>query len=194
MQYVSIKDGRITGVFCGPALPAGCVQVKNDSNPVTGDPVTYYDKDWHRRPDMDLMREDLMPLPQGKTWADAERTSLRDKNPTERVLAGEIPVPTGQKLVDGRLVDMTLREQVDAGVISMEDVGDRVRDERQMRMNNVLPDIERYQTQAAAGIPTTSSADWYRAALLYLQALRDVPAQQGFPFDVKWPEPPVDDL
>lgn len=36
----------------------------------------------------------------------------------------------------------------------------------------------------------SGSTEQVAAARKYRQALRDVPKQTGFPFDVKWPEPP----
>lgn len=50
--------------------------------------------------------------------------------------------------------------------------------------------IERYQTQTAAGLETTDTAENYKAILLYVQALRDIPEQAGFPDAIEWPEEP----
>ena len=60
-------------------------------------------------------------------------------------------------------------------------------------MAETLNKVERYETQKAAEIETTDSAETYRNYLLYLQYLRDVPQQLEFPnievltFD-KWKE------
>lgn len=64
------------------------------------------------------------------------------------------------------------------------------RAERDRRINAIRWRIERYQTQAAAGMETTDTAEQYKAILLYVQALRDVPAQAGFPDVIEWPEEP----
>ena len=64
------------------------------------------------------------------------------------------------------------------------------RAERDRRINAIRWRIERYQTQAAAGLETTDTAEHYKAILLYVQALRDVPAQAGFPDAIEWPEEP----
>lgn len=51
--------------------------------------------------------------------------------------------------------------------------------------------IERHADEIALGAePSLSSAD-HLAVLAYVQALRDVPAQSGFPADITWPEPPA---
>ena len=64
------------------------------------------------------------------------------------------------------------------------------RAERDRRINAIRWRIERYQTQEAAGLETTDTAENYKAILLYVQALRDVPEQAGFPDAIEWPEEP----
>ena len=62
-----------------------------------------------------------------------------------------------------------------------------VRAERDRRIDAVRWRIERYQTQEAAGVATTETAEQYQALLMYIQALRNVPEQDGFPDNVVWP-------
>lgn len=64
------------------------------------------------------------------------------------------------------------------------------RAERDRRIDAIRWRIERYQTQDAAGLETTDTAEQYKAILLYVQALRDVPEQAGFPDAIEWPEEP----
>lgn len=63
------------------------------------------------------------------------------------------------------------------------------RAERDRRIDAIRWRIERYQTQAA-GLETTDTAEQYKAILLYVQALRDIPEQAGFPDAIEWPEEP----
>lgn len=63
-----------------------------------------------------------------------------------------------------------------------------VRAERERRIDAIRWRIERYQTQEAAGIETTDTAEQYQAVLMYIQALRDVPEQAGFPDNIVWAE------
>lgn len=65
-----------------------------------------------------------------------------------------------------------------------------VRAERDRRIEAIRWRIERYQTQDAAGLETTDTAEHYKAILLYVQALRDIPEQAGFPDVIEWPEEP----
>ena len=64
------------------------------------------------------------------------------------------------------------------------------RAERDRRIDAIRWRIERYQTQTAAGLETTDTAEHYKAILIYVQALRDVPEQAGFPDAIEWPEEP----
>ena len=64
------------------------------------------------------------------------------------------------------------------------------RAERDRRLDAMRWRIERYQTQTSAGLETTDTAEHYKAILLYIQALRDVPTQAGFPDFIEWPEEP----
>ena len=64
------------------------------------------------------------------------------------------------------------------------------RAERDRRIDAIRWRIERYQTQSAAGLETTDTTEHYKAILLYVQALRDVPEQAGFPDAIEWPEEP----
>lgn len=56
-----------------------------------------------------------------------------------------------------------------------------VRSIRSEYMAIILNKVERYDTQKAAGIETTDSAETYKNYLLYLQYLRDIPQSADFP-------------
>lgn len=71
---------------------------------------------------------------------------------------------------------------------SIEQKSSEARAERDRRIDAVRWRIERYQTQLAAGLETTDTAEQYQALLIYVQALRDVPVQEGFPDTIEWPE------
>jgi len=51
--------------------------------------------------------------------------------------------------------------------------------------------IARYQQQTAVAIATDDTTATYSAWLAYAQALRDVPAQAGFPDSIAWPVAPA---
>ena len=50
--------------------------------------------------------------------------------------------------------------------------------------------IERYEQQKTLGVKTADTEEWYRSALAYVQHLRDIPEQQGFPKEILWQDEP----
>lgn len=81
-------------------------------------------------------------------------------------------------------------EAVNAPEKKTDEKAAEARAERDRRIDAIRWRIERYQTQEEAGLETTDTAEHYKAILLYVQALRDVPAQAGFPDAIEWPEEP----
>lgn len=65
--------------------------------------------------------------------------------------------------------------------ISVDSTKQKIRDERDNMINSILWRIERYNQQKQLGIETTDSESEYMAILQYIQYLRDVPEQAGFP-------------
>ncbi len=47
--------------------------------------------------------------------------------------------------------------------------------------------LSRYENQMAQGISPNDTADQYKAVLVYVQALRDLTKQAGFPATITWP-------
>lgn len=62
-----------------------------------------------------------------------------------------------------------------------------IRSERDRLISVVDWRVMRYLTQKEAEIPTDDPEHAFGYLLEYVQALRDVPQQEGFPFDVDWP-------
>ncbi len=53
------------------------------------------------------------------------------------------------------------------------------------------PVIERHRDQVELGSATTLSAEAFVGVLTYVQALRDIPTQSGFPAAIQWPAVPA---
>lgn len=68
-----------------------------------------------------------------------------------------------------------------------EQMADQVRAERDAKIEAVCWRIERAKDEAALGVPLTEPLE---PLLQYVQALRDVPTQDGFPESVEWPVEP----
>ena len=72
---------------------------------------------------------------------------------------------------------------------------DRLRSFRDARINSVLWMRERHSDELELGTEPTLTPEQYTALLTYIQALRDIPAQPGAPWDgggelTPWPELP----
>ena len=82
---------------------------------------------------------------------------------------------------------------------TVEEKSNQVKSVRNQYMSEILNKVERYETQKAAEIKTTDSAETYKNYLLYLQYLRDIPQSADFPnievltFD-KWKETNSSDI
>ena len=76
-----------------------------------------------------------------------------------------------------------------------EELFDRLRSFRDARISAVLWMRERHADELELGKETTLTPEQYTALLTYIQALRDLPAQPGAPWDgggeeTPWPEKP----
>lgn len=107
----------------------------------------------------------------------AEVTPERHAELLEATTTGQI-VQAGE---DGQPV------AVDAPVPPPETLAVLARRRRDAEIIAVRWLVDRHRDEEALDASTTLSAEGYRAVLLHIQALRDVPAQSGFPADIAWP-------
>lgn len=129
-------------------------------------------------------------------FAPKNRGSISNYNLSSKLMAADgykplvvVEEPTPEKpLIRYRDTKERIEQYAEAKPIEQKAAD--VRAERDRRIDAIRWRIERYQTQDAAGLETTDTAENYKAILLYVQALRDVPAQSGFPDAIEWPEEP----
>ena len=79
--------------------------------------------------------------------------------------------------------------------LTVEELFDRLRNQRDSRLSSVIWMRERHSDELALGKEPTLAPEQYTALLTYIQALRDLPAQPGAPWDgggelTPWPEKP----
>lgn len=77
---------------------------------------------------------------------------------------------------------------IDASFNYNQDKETAVRAERDARIFKIMWRVERYNQQKALGVPTEDTENDYMKLLAYVELLRRVPDQDGFPNNVKWPE------
>ena len=73
---------------------------------------------------------------------------------------------------------------------SDDDLAKAARQKRDALIAAIQWRIERYSQQKTLGIKTADTEEWYRSALAYVQHLRDIPEQQGFPKEILWQDEP----
>ena len=71
---------------------------------------------------------------------------------------------------------------------SEEELAEQIRRKRDGMIDEVEWRIQRYQQQTALGIATNDSEGVYEEILAYVQELRDITKQPGFPNEVVFPE------
>jgi hypothetical protein len=117
MKFITYKNGVITGVHSGD-VPMDkyswqgfycheIAEVPETADVRFGDSLDFYDSAWVRRPDAALISEGLLPLPGGYV---IEGQEVREMTNDEKIIAGLIPPPAGQKVAEGKLVSMTMAD------------------------------------------------------------------------------------
>ena len=167
-----------------------------------GDDIRMFKKDWSLRPLQELYDEGLLKL---ETWYDED---LDKHIITQKVEDGKIVPKTDYDfyadgtytLPDFSYLDHEKKEVVsfdtaeeahDAGYMSKEILGEHrkvsIREHRDYLIESVRWRFERYFSETRMGMKTTDNISELDA---YVQKLRDIPKQPGFPFDIIWPEEP----
>lgn len=113
-EYITIENGVITGNYITDGkVPEGAIVVKNWLG-VVGDPVAYYDSDWNRKTDVELITEGIQPMPDGYKWNDT-KSDIIEMSQKERIQVGLEKMPQGFKIEGGQLVPMTDEERLASG-------------------------------------------------------------------------------
>ena len=85
------------------------------------------------------------------------------------------------RIVDGKFTFGKTEEE-----LSQEEAA-AVRAKRNYLINEIQWRVDRYLEQKDAGETTVDSEVKFKKISAYIRALRDIPTQKGFPFDVVWP-------
>jgi hypothetical protein len=111
--------------------------------------------------------------------------------------AVEITDDEHQTLLDGQSAGKRITADADGRPMlsdppppTTDELAARVRRDRARRIVAVQWRVQRYEQQHALGRVPSETAETYAALLVYVQELRDVPQQPGFPATVTWPTEP----
>ena len=137
MEYITVENQVITGHYASDSIPEGAIPV-TDFNGIVGEQVSYYNPDWTRKSDIELMLTGLMAIPDGYK-INEEKTALQEMTEDEKIIAGIKDLPQGQKIEDGKILPMTDEEKLSAGQLTQEEY-DRI---QQGKIISELNDIDR---------------------------------------------------
>ena len=216
-HFITVSNGIITGQHCGDikadfsktpyhghervVIPQGVMVSVTDK-------IEFYTNDWQRKPDIQLINEGLMAIPEGHV---IEEGVLRRLSSEERIVRGIDEPPAGYKVEDGEIVQMTrverinagleelpkgrkiegdeivemsLSEQLAAGQISQEDYDEILAAENIDKLQCRLAELQTSEVLAQAELDDAYAAE--RKAKL--TALIAVKKQSGWPVTVDWQE------
>jgi hypothetical protein len=190
VSFITVKNGVVTGYHSGsldadyfgqPFYGHERIVIPNDNFVTAGDLVDYYDKDWNRKSDLQLINEGLMDMPAGYV---VEGGTLRKLTEDEQIAAGLIPPPEGMKVEDGKIVPMTLEDQRGAGLITEEEYLAAQAGRSQRELNGRLAELNSEEAKARSEV----DADYAAERKSKMTALLAVKKQDGWPVNVIWPE------
>jgi len=122
-QETSLKKSALFGT---PWYMHEQVDVPHEAQITPGDKIEYYGPGWKRKPDLQLIEEGIILMPEGYVREGGE---LREMQEDERIIAGlEDPKP-GLKVLDGKIVPMPPAEMLSSGHITQEEYEGQVRAE-----------------------------------------------------------------
>jgi hypothetical protein len=150
------------------------IEIPKDKWVIEGDKLVYYDKNWDRISDVELIKNKLKPMPVGfkiinnelieMTWEERiiagleevpegykiEGDNLIPMTHTERVIAGLEELPHGFHIVYGELVKMSEGEKLKARLITQDDINIRISEGNQAELSRRLSELQAPQALAQA--------------------------------------------
>lgn len=183
-EYMTIKDNIVTGIYCG-TVEEGSITLPANHQVRVGEPLTFYNEDYTRKSEVQLIQEKLIDIPQGYK---IENDKLVEMTYDEKIIAGLEQLPSGMKIVGSEIIPMTEEEKLQA--MTEKEKASYHRQKRDNLLNAEMWKLQRHEQEKMLGIETTLSDEQYIALLQYIQALRDLTKQAGFPNTVVYPEKP----
>jgi hypothetical protein len=121
-MFATVKNKVITGVHAGskmfpptsPYYNADTIDLPDGASVNIGDTTDFYDSNWLRKTDAELINEKLITKPDGYVL---DGDYLRAMTKTERIIAGLDAVPSGYKISDNKLVEMSIEEKIVAKIV-----------------------------------------------------------------------------
>lgn len=180
-EYMIVKNNIVEAIFCGEAEEGSIILPKNHQIRV-GEPLTFYNEDYTRKSEVQLMQEGLIELPQGYK---IDNDKLVEMAYDEKIIAGIEQLPNGMKIVGDKILPMTEEERLQT--MTDEEKATYHRQQRDILLNAEVWKLQRHEQEKLLGINTTLTEKEYIKLLQYIQELRELPQQDGFPNTVVYP-------
>lgn len=170
MEYLIVENGKIKSHRCSRSVPANAIVVENWRGSV-GEPVDFYDENWQRKSEFELMKEGLVAIPKGFRW-NKSKTALEEMSQIEKIEAGIEKLQENQIIENGEIRNLTNSEMYKKGLLSEEIFATIKRNER----DSLLSKTDKY---LLADFPIDDKK--LKKVISYRQYLRDLPQNENFP-------------
>lgn len=184
-EYMTINNNIIEAIYCGNVEESENIIILPENHEArVGDNIAFYNNDWRRKSDVELMQLGLIDIPAGFKL---ENNMLVEMTYIEKVIAGIEEMPANMKIEEGKLLQKSQEELFNEMTLEQKEIF--IRSKRDNLINEADILLIKYQEQVELGVINVD--DDYRLALLqYKEDLRNVPEQAGFPENVEYPELP----
>jgi hypothetical protein len=189
-SFITVLNGVITGKHHGdidaeffdtPYYNHEKIEVPFEAEATPMEPLTFYEKNWKRKSNVQLIKEKIWPMPIGHVW---EGEELRAMTNDERVIAGIDEPMQGFKVENGKIVAMTMKEKVDVGIITQADCDEQRKNENINELQYRLSELQTPEILAQAEIDEKFAVE-RKEKLCKLLAVKEQPK---WPLEVKWPK------
>ena len=197
-EYMTINNNIIEAIYCGDVEENENIIILPENHEVrAGENIAFYNNDWSRKSDIELMQLGLIDIPTGFKL---ENNMLIEMAYVEKVIAGLEQLSSNMKIVDGQIVPKTAEELF--AEMTLEEKENFIRSKRDALINEAdilllkyqeqvelgIVKIQRHEQEKLLGLNTTLSDDEFLKLLKYIQDLRDITLQEYFPDFVDYPE------
>jgi hypothetical protein len=187
--FITVLNGVITGkhhgdinaeLFGTPYYGHKKIAIPFEAGVIPMEPIEFYTPDWTRKPDCCLIDEGLMLMPKGYV---REGDELRPMKSEERIIAGLDNPQIGYKVADGKIVPMTLEEQLAAEQITQETYEEYASVKNTGELQLRIAELQTPEVLARMEIDAEYAAERKEK----LKALLAVKTQSKWPIEVVWP-------
>lgn len=185
-EYMIVNNNIIEAIYCGDVEENENIIILPEKHEVrTGENIAFYNDNWSRKSDVELMQLGLIELPKGYKL---ENGSIIEMSFNEKVIAGIEEIPPYYKIENNQLVEMAEHEKL--ALMQRQEKENYHRQKRDNLINQEIWKIQRHEQEKLLGLNTTLSDDEFLKLLKYIQDLRDITTQEYFPDFVDYPEKP----